>query len=354
MNKKLIIGIIVVISAGAGIWFWYSRNAQILIVEQTQIQRNTVEKTISASGKIVSENQADLSFAASGRITNLTKNEGDMVKKGELIASLDSDSTRQSSQAYKDARDAVIKDRDLFIRQFQNDQSSAGGSTEYLLKLKKLNEQVSQAEATYQASIANIRNFYIYSPFDGTIYNETKKVGEIASMGETIVQIANLDNLYFEAQIDQEDFGDLKDGQPARITLDAYPNQIIDGVVQSLPKYLSSNANTSFFKIKVVPTDSDKNLLLGMEGDVEIVVAQTPKEVNTLIFDEVFKNTDATAYVWTIDSQNKLKKEPVELGLEGDLYTEIKTDLSGKTIVIPSNTKQILEEQKPAKVINKK
>lgn len=354
MNKKLIIVIVVIIIAGIGIWFWYSRNAQVLSVEQTKVQLNRVEKTISASGKIVSENQADLSFAASGRITNLTKKEGDMVKKGELLASLNTESTRQSTQAYKDARDAVIKDRDLFIRQFQNDQSAAGGSTEYQLKLKKLDEQVSQAEATYQASLANIRNYYVYAPFDGTVFNQPKEIGEIASMGETIVQIANLTDLYFEGQIDQEDFGVLQDGQPARITLDAYPNQTINGVVQSLPEYVSSSSTSTFFKIKVVPTDTDKNLLLGMEGDVEIVVAQTKSEVNTLIFDEVFKNTDGSSYVWVIDSRNKLQKLPVELGLEGDLYTEVKTDISNQTIIIPSNTKQILEEQRPAKVINKK
>jgi multidrug efflux pump subunit AcrA (membrane-fusion protein) len=211
-----------------------------------------------------------------------------------------------------------------------------------------MDEQISQAEASYQAQLGVLANSYIYAPVDGTITTIKKKVGETAVTGETVIQIADLDNYIFEISIDQEDYGYIKTGQPVRIELDSYASYNFNTILTEMP--FIATPTTGVFDIKIpVKGDDQHKLAIGMLGDAYIDVLTTESEVKVLTIDEIFYDNSDNPYVWVVDN-GKLKKLPIELGAEGDIYTEIKTEV--QEVVVPAEENQKMVEGYFAKIIN--
>lgn len=338
-NKKLFIVVGIILIAIFALSF--SRGNKPIEVKEVEIKNRIVQRTVSASGIVKSRNEANLAFASLGRIYNLTVEKGDTIEKGKHLASIDSYSDAQTAQSLKDARDIALRDRDLFIEQYETNKDAVSGSDEYDILLRKENEKVSRAEAAYQAQLGSLTNKYINSPFDGTVIDVFKEEGETALAGETILKVADLDNLIFEIELDQEDFGLLKENQKVEIELDAFPSEVFEGYITSLPTYVDSDTGTDFVIEIDLNGSDDKKILLGMTGDANIVLAETENPVPSLTFDEILFDIEDKPYLLVLDD-DKVKKLDIELGLEGDIYYELKSNID--SVVVMSSDDTELEE----------
>ncbi len=212
-----------------------------------------------------------------------------------------------------------------------------------------MDEQISQAEAQYRAQQAGLRNLNISSPVEGTIVRSYKNDGDTVTLGEPIFKIINKESLYFEILLDQEDFGSVTKSQMAEIELDAYPNVIFNGEIFEFPQIIENNQTV----IPIKATISNPELLqilYGMTGESSIVVSETTNQVHALSFDEVFIDEKDLYYVWIVNNDNRLEKRYVNVGLEGDILTEIKDEIQNLTIVIPTASNQVLEEGQTVKI----
>jgi len=349
VSKKLIKYLLIGIPVALILWFFLLRPKQLTaLVRRVPVENKVVSSSVSASGQVKAEEQANLTFMSAGKITNISIKKGDTVKQGELLAYIDGSTQYQTSQAYQDARDVALRNKDLFVEDREANITALGGEDNYNIKLRQLDELISQAEATYQAQLSVLRNSYIYAPFDGTIIDVNKKVGETAVVGETVMTLANMDKFIFEISIDQEDYGYIKLGQPAKIKLDSYGSFEFDTKVAQVP--LTANAVTGVFDIEIPLSGNPEHpLAIGMSGDAYIYVLTTKTEVRALTIDEIFYDVSDEPFVWVVEN-GKLKQLPVELGVEGDIYTEIKTDVS--EVVVPAEENQKLTEGYTAKIIN--
>ena len=329
-------------------WYFNSKNKVSSLVKKVTVQNRIVTRTVSASGSIKSKNQADLSFSVGGQLKYIYVKDGQIVKSGQLLASVDNIYQLQMAQSYKDARDIVLRERDLFVNKKDTNTTTYGGDISYEIKLREYNEELSQAEANYQAQLSTLSKTNIYAPFDGTVVNIGKKVGETALAGETVTTVADLNKLVFEIQVDQEDFGTIKTGQDTDIKLDSFDGTIFKGKVLELPA--QANAADSNFTIKIDMFSVEKvAFTVGMTGDAYMTISQTGAEVPSLLYNEILKDDSGNAFVWIVDS-GKLKKLSVEVGLEGDLYTELKTKVE-KQIVLPATEGEKIQEGYTAKFI---
>jgi len=329
--------------------FFNSRSNLTASVRKVEVKNREVKRTISASGIVKSENQADLSFLANGVVSKVNVSEGDIVKKGQLLAYLDPSTQIQSVQSYKDARDIKIRQKELFEEEERTNKKLLGGQDSYDIKLREYEEALSQAEAGYQAQVSLLSNYYIYAPFDGSVVEVLKKEGETATVGVPVVKLADLNGIVFEVVLDQEDYGLVKEGQATEVELDSYENSVFMGSVNKLP--LSADQSTGSFIVKIRFDKDDKNVRLGMTGDAFMITDKTDGDVQSLTFNEISYDKDDKPFVWIVEN-GKLKKFYVEVGLEGDLYTEIKNDLGGKTVVVPAKEDSEIEEGFIAKIIN--
>lgn len=334
-----------------GVALFFGRRASTnVLVRKIQIKDRVVKKSVSASGGVKSKNQADLSFPLVGIVRTISIKEGDEVKKGQLLANLDTSTQYQSSQYYKDARDVALRQRDLFIEERETNEDLLGGKDSYEIKLREYNEVVSQADANYQSSLASLSKSYIYAPFDGTVVEVAVKESETVSTGTKVIRIADLNSMIFEIEVDQEDYGLLSVGQDVEIVLDAYPDYTFNGKINYLP--LFANEDTDNFVVKIdFESYNNHELRLGLLGDAYMIMTETDSEVPSITFNEVSYDEDDNPFVWVLDG-TKVKMFPIEIGLEGDVYTEVKTDLSDKVVVVPAKDGLEIKDGFTAKLIN--
>ena len=351
MSKKLIIIITIIVLLITGIGYYFFSQRGIVKVVEVKPTKNKVIKSVTSSGVVKSTYDADLAFLATGKISKINVKENQIVKKNALLAVLNTSSAQESANALKNASESIQNDKKIYKEKYADDLKAAGGRENYETTLKKYDDQIQQAEASYRSQLGVLPNYYIYAPFEGTVVDVVKESGENITGGSTLIKIADLTKLYFEVNLDQEDLENLKVGQSVKITLDAYPNNPFDGKVLEMPSFAKEEGTTKQFPVKIEIMKNDKTVLLGMDGDAEITVNETSEAVNSLIFDEVFKETDKSPFVWILTSNNKLKKEYIEIGLEGDIYTEIKTPLDKFNIVMPQSTKDKLVENQKAQIV---
>lgn len=336
-TKKRII-ILVVVALGL-VGFMVSRSNRGVEVQEIAIQDREVMRTVSASGTVKSKNEADLAFSVLGRLQYLGVEKGEMVNAGQYLATLDNFSESQSVQALKDARDVALRDRDLYVENYETNMSAVGGSDEYEIAIRRLNELVSKAEASYQAQVGAYTKTYLNSPIEGEVVDIYYELGEVVPLGSRIMKVADLNQKVFEIELEQEDFGFLQNGQQVDIELDAFPNKVFEGVVNEMPKYAQENGG---FKVEIEFLNEVPEVLLGMLGDAKIILATTNEPVPSLTFDEIRYDIDENPYVYVLND-GKAQKQNIEIGLEGDIYTQVLSTISGP-VIEATNDNQSLEE----------
>lgn len=339
--------ILVVLLGGVG-YFLYNSNKDTIAVSVIEPESNIVKKTLSGTGLVKSKNDVNLRFNAGGKISTVSIEEGDNVSKGDYLASLDVSTLYFNNQSAQDSVDIAKRDRDLYIENYETNKKAVGGEDEYYINLRRLNELVSKAEAARNATQTGYTDYQLYAPFDGTVIDSPYTVGENYVLNSTVIRLADLTQLIFEADIDQEDYSLLQSSQKAEIELDTFQDKVYSSTISKMPSSVDTATDSLIVEFTF---DNNQDILLGMTGDITIVVEQTDSEVTTLIFDQVYFDEDDNPFVW-INVDNRLAKLPVELGLEGDIYTQILTDLSSVQIVTPEDTSLDLEEGMKIRVVD--
>lgn len=343
---------ILILGIGVSITYFIlsSNGTKSISVRTIEPSERKVKQTVSASGEVKADKSASLSFPFLGKLNTLNFQKGDSVEKGDFLASLESSDDYYSLEAAQDSVDVAIHDRDLFVENYETNLQAAGGKDEYEIQLRKYNELIEKAKATYNSTKESYNNNFLYSPISGIVLDTYYKEGETITAGSPVIKIADPETLYFEVTLDQEDYGKIQEGQKAEIELDSYEDILFEGKVKKLPGYANGGATPNFIvEIEVLP--GEKPALLGMTGDARIITDQTENQVMALLYDEIFTDVDDKPFVWTVNEAGNLKRHYVEIGIEGDLYTEIKSDLPPK-IVVPLEDSEDPEEGFKATITN--
>lgn len=321
----------------------------IVAVKKVEFSKRTVEKSLSISGVVKSKNEANLSFVTGGKILKLYVAEGAEIKKGQLLAQLDNSSSFYDLQALKDARDVAERDLDLYV-ELNVDANS--GDDDYELSVRRLKELLSKAQAAYDSGRSTFGKTYVYAPFDGDVVDLPFSEGETVAATNTVVKLVDISNLIFEAQVDQEDFGSISKDMKINIKLDAHKSAQFEGVIEALPNFVDENTGNFVISIKLVNyEDLAAKPVTGMVGDA-FVVLNSVNDAFSLSFDEINYDDQDKPFVWTLENNKIVKKEYIDTGLEGDIYTEIKTDLSAEIIVAPVNSDDTIDYGYSVRIVN--
>lgn len=204
----------------------------------TPTQASTV---LTASGYIVARSKAEISPKSVGRVAWLNLEEGQKVRKGELVARLESQELEAQRKQYAASREQALAElvnarlerqraatllKDLVGSQQAFDAADS--------RVKSLEAGVASIEAQVRYVEELIKNSEIYAPIDGVVTVKKAFVGETVapqgfggagSAGATFAVIVDLGSLEMEADINEQNLGRLAIGQPAEVALDAYPDK---------------------------------------------------------------------------------------------------------------------------------
>ncbi len=204
----------------------------------------------------------DIAPQISGVVTAIHFQSGQDVNKGDLLVNID-DSVEQADLA---ANIAALKNDELTLQRqldLAKTQSTAKSSVDQAQAARD------SAAATVEHSRALIAQKALVAPFSGRIGLRVIDVGQYVSPGTAITTLQQLDPIYVDFPVPEQNLGTLAIGQEVDVTVDAYPNQTFKGAVSSIDARV--NPNTRNILVRAQLPNQDRRLRPGMFANVEVL-----------------------------------------------------------------------------------
>jgi RND family efflux transporter MFP subunit len=267
---------------------------------------------VIASGLVSSSEEARLSFKIGGLINKLYVDEGQFVRKGQLLATLDlTEINAQVAQAQfgaeKSERDlnrvkAMYADTAATLEQMQN---ATTGSN-----MAKQNLTIAQ----FNRNFAQIR-----SSIDGTVTRKMMNEGELASPGASVFMISgNRQNDWVvRVGVSDKDWARLRLGNRATIMLDAYPNQTFTGTVRELAQ--AADPLNKLYEVEIKLNPATAKFAPGLFAKVTLQPAQS-RSYSVVPVEAIVEGNGKEGYVFTLTADRKhVQKQLVQIGfLDGN------------------------------------
>lgn len=318
-KRNIIIGIILIAVIG-GFFYYRNRGAKEVIQTET-VRRGSVSETVSVTGEIVPSEFVDLSFQKIGIVDRVLVKEGDIVMKGETIASLDSSVLRSQLNEARIAQSIAEKDERLARHGWEKLKQEERDT-------KKLASEKARENA--RTIIEQINERIITAPFEGQISVLDVKVGEVATVDKVAARVVVVgNNIYFivEARVPESDVAKVLIDMRAKVTFDAFsPDEVFDAEVIEIDRTSTIVQDVVFYVVKFRLAKTDDRLKDGMTANLDI---ETAKRENVLVvpFRTLVRESGKT-YAEVKRGDEKFEKAEVTIGLEGDEgMVEIKSGL---------------------------
>jgi len=299
---------------------------------------------ISANGYVVARTKASVSSKVLGRLAWVGVTEGSQVKENQVIARLESADyeaallAANATVAQLDAQH-VQAERDLKRTQSLRAQNVVSDA-DLESAQTKLDVSVAQANAARaQAKLAEatLENTRVRSPFAGTVLRKDAEVGEIVAPSSAgggltrtaIVTMADLSTLEVEVDVNEAYIAQVVNGQPARITLDAYPDTSFAGRVRQVVPTADRQKATVLVKVSIL--DRDPRILPEMGAKVVFdaqngQVAAAPRRV--FVPQAALVQSGGRAFVWVMEN-GAVREQAVDVGPARGDRVEVRQGLAG-------------------------
>ncbi len=325
-HKKIVAGVIVIILI---IFFLNNRKKSDALkdVQSFSVKKSNIQEELVLSGEIKASDYAKLPFQTGGRLTYVGVQEGDFVKKGKLIASLDQ---RQLQKQLKKDLNDYLTTRWTFD-QTKSDNKDVVKSEAVQRVLDK--SQFTLDNSVLDVEIQNVALEFanLYSPINGVVTNTNDLHPGMNISAAAYFEVVNPDTLYFEVTADQTELTQIKEGQQGTLILDAYPNEKISGTISQISFSPKEDESGTVYKVRFTITGPNDNLKyrLGMTGDVTFIT-KAKKNVMYVPFNYLHEDGNGN-YVYT-DKEKKMKKK-VKTGIESDTKVEITSGLKEGDVI---------------------
>lgn len=228
--KKTLVALVLMATAGGAYAIWRFSAESAPTYRELAVTRADIEVTVLATGVVQPSNRLEIKPPIAGRVEQVLVNEGQRVRRGQVLAWMSSSE-----------RAALI------------DAARAKGP-----------EELKRWEELYRPTP-------IIAPINGTIILRTAEPGQTFQVQDAMLVMS--DQLIVRAQVDETDIAQVKLRQPARITLDAYSDQPIEGKVDEIAFEAKAVSNVTSYGVDVLPAKVPPFMRSGMTANITFVVA---------------------------------------------------------------------------------
>lgn len=285
-KRKILIGLVMALVVATAIVFLkglFDPAVEVQLATAALTSPSQTNSVLTASGYVVARRKAAVASKGTGRLVLLNVEEGDQVKKGQLIARLEDadvvaarESARQSLLVAEadlyDAKTSFERMRILLkqglIAQAEYDVAEA--------RFKRVVASIDVARFALKEAEVAVDNTRIIAPFDGTVLKKNADVGEIvaplagaASSKAAVVTIADMSSLEVDADVSEANITRVAPEQQCEITLDAYPQQRYPGYVTKIVPTADRSKATVLVKIRF--KEYDQRVLPEMSAKISFL-----------------------------------------------------------------------------------
>ena len=341
-RRLIIIGVILLITIGFIFFFQQKQSKKEKIKTTTFVKQESLIQSVSASGKIKSEKEVILRFQTSGRLAWVGVKKGDWVKKWQAIASLDK---RQLQKSLEKELIDYMNQRWDFEQQHDDYQNDV--LTDSIKRiLEKAQFDLNRDVLDVEIADLTLKLATIVSPINGIVTEiEAPVAGVNITPATAEFIIADPNEVFFKATIDEVDIAEIREGQKAILVLDSYPDEEVEAAVKQISfQAETSSGGGTVFPVKIsLPSNESLRFRLGMNGDAEVVL-QEKEAVLTVPASAVLTKKDK-CYVFVVKN-GKLHQQEVETGLETDREIEIISGLDEGAEIVIEKVKSLKNGQK--------
>jgi len=283
--KKILIAAAVVIVAAIVIW-QVTRGGGSEVAsrfEFEEVERGNIENVVSSSGTLSAVGTVDVGTQVSGTIAKIFVDFNEPVRAGQVLAVLD---TTMLSASVRDARAGVMRARALYdqaVRDFEREEDlhteeliSEAQFSDTRTAMETARAAVLSAEASLDRSRANLKYAVIRSPINGTVIMRNIEPGQTVAASfstPTLFVIADdLELMEIHALVDESDIGSIREGQHVRFTVEAYIDEVFEGVVRQVWLQPQTISNVVMYTVVVDAINNRGLLYPGMTATTDFLV----------------------------------------------------------------------------------
>jgi HlyD family secretion protein len=344
----------------------------------SDVERGDIARSVVATGKIEPLAKVEVKSKASGIVDELFVDYGDLVKRGQVLAELDKEELRarvrelhaslMAAQAAEQAAAAsyqrnIVEAKAPDLPFLKADKERASGlytdglisqaSVEeaekaYQLALNKqmaalsnvavteaevarAKAQVAQAQAALERAEEDLRNSTIVSSMDGLVLSRDVEVGDavssilvLGSQATLVMTLGDVSEVYVLGEVDEADIGKVFLDQPARITVESFPDKKFEGKVTKISPMGVEEENVTTFEVRVSIDNPTGELKANMSSNAEIILEEKHDVLlipeSAVIYD---KERNTTVEVPDPDGDDGRRKVAVKLGISNGIKTEV-------------------------------
>jgi HlyD family secretion protein len=397
-KKKILIGGGALVGLAIVVGALRAGGNDAVTVRTEQVGRRDLVARVSATGHIEPKTQVDISADVSGRIVELTVEEGDDVKEGELLLVIDDARFRaslqraQASLADAQAREAQARgNADQSIRDFERIRELKSRLPEMVTDsefevartqsevqsalLESSRHNVEMARAGVREADDQLSKTVIRAPMSGRVTRlnvergETAVVGTMNNPGSLLLTVADLSVMEAVIEVDETDVPEIAVGDSVSVRIDAFGDREFVGRVTTIgnssltPRAQLSSDQAIDFEVRVTLEGLDIDLRTDLSATADVITEVRPGALSipiialTLLDSDEFErlpnegagghparsgNRDGVEGVFVVEG-DIARFRPVEVGIAGDSYFEVLSGLEEGTTIVSGSFQAIRE-----------
>lgn len=378
MKKKILIGLIIIFlgftvykvklkldenRARESITLQNGPSVTIPLVKTLEVTLEPIRERLELIGSVKAETEVSIQPRISGRLVSLMVEEGQEVKKGDLVGVIDDEAIilqlQQSEanligiranlsqaqinaaqlKAQKERYRQLLAKR--YISQWEYDQAE-NAHIQAEATLDNVKAQLAVAEKNYQLQKIQLDQTRIYAPEGGYVLEKLVTPGVNLTSGTTIVTVAPLSPVKLSFNIDQKDAAKVHAGMKVEFISDAIPGRIFSGRINQVAPVYDPDTRTLALTVSI--PNEDHRLIPGMFGIVTITIGG--KDFALVVPEEAVLVQNGQTGAFVVGAENEVRFQPVQTGLVAEGRVKIVSGLKTGDLVVVVGQNRLRDGQK--------
>lgn len=281
------------------------RNSEPIPVRVMPLEKSYASEFIKASGQLTTDDETILSFKTSGVVNSILVKEGDAVKKGQILATLD---LREIDAHVSQARHAYEKAQ----RDFQRTRNLYADSVATLEQLQNAETGLAVAKEQFETALFNKGYSTIHAVANGYVLKKFVNPGQVVDVGDPILLTNGAADARWILKIAVSDkqWSSVTIRSKAKVTVDAFPGRDFEGYVSR--KAETSDPQTGAFTVELHVKSGGEKFASGMFGAAEIASAK-PQNSWSIPYEAVLDANDNEGFVFVTNDNKIAVRQPVTI-----------------------------------------
>ena len=304
---------------------------ELVAVRSYRVVRGDFIDVLPGMGTIKGDREVELRFESNGIVDSINFFEGDLVRRGDIIATLaqkdallklEYAKTKLNTQQF--AEQAAKKKLEIHQRLFDDGIIIKPKLEEVQIEYEGAKSQSQSAQKEVEFALSELDKTYRYSPINGVMGTRDVEVGEFVTSNIKIASLYDTSTVVAELGVIEKDINRVALGQKAKITVDTYPGVEFEGQIENIAPIVEGKSRTLTVKIRIKNDNPRGTLLPGMFARIWVSVYEKKNTIRlpgACLYD--INNDGEFDSVYVVTSENIAKATPVRIGYVSTDYIEI-------------------------------